>query len=333
MRAAENAQNQEREDNPAPEADPQPGQIQASGQQHQPATDYAAGTVLAPGLAVKATLRPDSEARQAPSAPVAAPRVLVQSSEIVRGRPVARRLVTVVAMAFAAFLAIAVSIPASAINQHPPDWVTAEHTVSGSAQTLQAGGGTAAAVGRDGYSVASPPPPPPPVPVPVPLIVIETVTGKSYAHTSNSFTNNPASPIQWPFTTGVPISDGFGPRLAPCAACSSFHKGLDMNPGEGTPIQAMADGVVSTVVSTDGGGLGVYVVIDHVIDGQNVQSWYGHMLTGSIKVTEGETVKVGQQVGNVGNTGTSTGAHLHFEVHVNGTPIDPYAWLKAHVAA
>ncbi|MEA9986768.1 M23 family metallopeptidase, partial [Subtercola sp. RTI3] len=177
-----------------------------------------------------------------------------------------------------------------------------------------------------GYTVAVPPPP-------VPLVVIETVTGKSYAHTSNSFTNNPASPIQWPFTTGVPISDGFGPRLAPCSACSSFHKGLDMNPGEGAPIQAMADGVVSTVVSKDDGGLGVYVVIDHVIDGQNVQSWYGHMLTGSVAVTKGQKITVGQLVGNVGNTGTSTGAHLHFEVHVNGTAIDPYAWLKSHVTA
>ena len=104
-----------------------------------------------------------------------------------------------------------------------------------------------------------------------------------------------------------------------------------MNPGEGSPIQVMADGVVSTVVPVDGGGLGVYVVIDHIIDGQNVQSWYGHMLTGSVKVSEGETVKVGQQVGQVGTTGTSTGAHLHFEVHVDGAPTDPFAWLKSNV--
>ena len=240
-----------------------------------------------------------------------------------------RRLLSAVAMTFAAFLAIAVSVPAAAVNQHTAEWASTQNAAAGTAQTLTAAAGTAAAVGRDDYSVALPPPPPPPPPA-IPLIVIET-TSNSYAHTSNSFTNNPASPIQWPFTTGVPISDGFGPRLAPCGACSSFHKGLDMNPGEGAPIQAMADGVVSTVVGSDGGGLGVYVVIDHVLDGQKVQSWYGHMLTGSVKVTEGETVKVGQQVGNVGNTGISTGAHLHFEVHLDGTAVDPYAWLKAHV--
>ncbi|WP_323512423.1 hypothetical protein, partial [Subtercola sp. RTI3] len=70
-----------------------------------------------------------------------------------------RRLVTVVAMAFAAFLAIAVSIPAAAINQHPTEWANAGSLTEGNAQTLQAESGTAAAVGGGGYTRARPPPP------------------------------------------------------------------------------------------------------------------------------------------------------------------------------
>ncbi|GGI73281.1 hypothetical protein GCM10009724_25390 [Microbacterium lacticum] len=69
---------------------------------------------------------------------------------------------------------------------------------------------------------------------------------ESYAHTADTFTNDPASAVQWPFTVGVPISSTFGYRTPPCPSCSNFHAGLDMTPGIGTPIQAIADGVVTT---------------------------------------------------------------------------------------
>ncbi|WP_440711698.1 M23 family metallopeptidase [Herbiconiux sp. YIM B11900] len=222
-------------------------------------------------------------------------------------------------MAFVGLLALTVAIPAAAApgadGQLP---ASAGQTT----QTLVAGG-AAAVVQRDGYSVTEAPPPPPPVVVPA--------ASSAFARTANTFTNNPLSPIQWPFTTGVPISDGFGPRTAPCDGCSSYHKGIDMNPGQGTPIQVVADGVVTVAQATDNGGLGVYAEIEHVIDGQRITSVYGHMLEGSLQLTEGQVVTVGQQVGNVGNTGTSTGAHLHFEIHQDGTPIDPYPWMTAHV--
>jgi murein DD-endopeptidase MepM/ murein hydrolase activator NlpD len=104
-----------------------------------------------------------------------------------------------------------------------------------------------------------------------------------------------------------------------------------MNPGEGTPIQVVADGVVSVAQASDNGGLGVYVEIEHVIDGQKITSVYAHMLEGSLQLSKGQTVTVGQIVGQVGNTGTSTGAHLHFEIHADGTPVDPFAWLTEHV--
>ncbi|QJU54235.1 M23 family metallopeptidase [Herbiconiux sp. KACC 21604] len=148
--------------------------------------------------------------------------------------------------------------------------------------------------------------------------------------TASTYTNNTLSEIQWPFPVGVPISDGFGPRSSPGGIGSTNHKGVDFTPGQGTPIGAIASGVVSKVVRSDGGGLGVYVVVDHVIDGEEVSSWYGHMLTGSPTVSEGQAVVVGQQLGSVGNTGTSTGAHLHLEIHVGGSPVDPFAWLQAH---
>jgi len=87
--------------------------------------------------------------------------------------------------------------------------------------------------------------------------------------------------------------------------------------------------VVSAVVATHG-GLGNNVVVDHIINGQKVQSVYGHMLDNSFKVTVGEQVKVTQTLGLVGSTGESTGPHLHLEIHINGVPVDPFAWLKAN---
>jgi murein DD-endopeptidase MepM/ murein hydrolase activator NlpD len=154
-----------------------------------------------------------------------------------------------------------------------------------------------------------------------------------YSRTANTFINNPNSPIQWPFTQGVPIVSGFGPRIAPCDICSTFHKGLDMMPGAGTPIQAIADGVV-TAVNSISGELGVHVKVDHVLDGQRVSSLYAHMQVGTEAVALGERITVGQLIGRVGNTGLSTAPHLHFEILLDGNrPIDPYAWLKLKVGS
>lgn len=142
------------------------------------------------------------------------------------------------------------------------------------------------------------------------------------------YTNNPFGSIQWPFPGTVPISSGFGSRNV-CSYCSSYHLGVDFTPGSGVPIQSIADGVVSQV-NISGGGLGNNVMIDHVINGQRVQSVYAHMQWGSIQVAVGQQVSVGTTIGAVGSTGNSTGAHLHLEVHLDGTPVDPYAWLKAN---
>lgn len=134
--------------------------------------------------------------------------------------------------------------------------------------------------------------------------------------------------VVWPVGAS-PISAGFGLRDAPCAACSSNHKGIDFTPGSGYPISAIADGVVSEVQVSDS-GYGNWVLIDHVVDGQVVQSGYAHMQFGSITVSVGDFVSAGQQIGAVGNTGVSTGAHLHFELRVDETQVDPQPWLETH---
>lgn len=112
-------------------------------------------------------------------------------------------------------------------------------------------------------------------------------------------------------------------------ADSGGHDGADMLAPAGTPIYAAAAGVVR--ISTESYyGYGVGITIDHVIGGQSVSTTYGHMTYGSRQVQAGQTVAAGQLIGAVGSTGSSTANHLHFEVHVNGSILEPYAWLAAN---
>lgn len=150
---------------------------------------------------------------------------------------------------------------------------------------------------------------------------IAAETGIRYSR--DVFTNNPTSAIQWPYAVGTGMSYGFGMRDG------RMHEGVDFTPGDGAPIQAIADGTVR-IATENGGGYGVEVYIDHVIDGETVTSHYAHMQVGSLKVKAGDTVKVGDPVGLTGNTGHSFGAHLHFEIIINGATIDPLPWLYAH---
>jgi murein DD-endopeptidase MepM/ murein hydrolase activator NlpD len=135
-------------------------------------------------------------------------------------------------------------------------------------------------------------------------------------------------PVRWPFDGPVRVSDGFGHRIAPCPMCSTFHQGTDFLPGDGAPVYAIADGVVRQV--RDSGGLGVHVVIEHLIDLQVVTSIYAHMQVGSVPLVEGQAVHVGDIIGRVGNTGWSTGPHLHFEVRIGGQAVDAVAWLTKY---
>ncbi len=134
--------------------------------------------------------------------------------------------------------------------------------------------------------------------------------------------------VQWPLAPETPISDYFGPRV--CDGCSSYHQGLDLDPGNGTPVAAIADGVV-LVAQADEGGLGVHVVVEHIVDGAPMQSTYAHLQIGSVPVAVGDRIVRGQLLGLVGDTGASTGPHLHFAIQIGGGYIDPLPWMLVHV--
>jgi len=152
----------------------------------------------------------------------------------------------------------------------------------------------------------------------------ELAYASGISNIANTFVNDPTAAIQWPFSVGVPISYGFGMRSG------RMHEGVDFTPGAGSPVQAIADGVVREATSS-GGAYGVHVIIDHVIDGQLISSHYAHLQYGSIQVQQGQTVTVGTVLGRTGNTGRSFGAHTHFELLVGGTTaIDPLPWLREH---
>ena len=147
-----------------------------------------------------------------------------------------------------------------------------------------------------------------------------------YGSRSFSYSTTGTGSIRWPFPTAVPISSGFGDRVAPCRYCSSDHRGVDFVPGNGAPIFAIADGVVTA--SEFGGGYGQYVYLEHDVNGRSVLTVYAHMQRGSSPLRVGDVVEVGDFIGLVGNTGISTGPHLHFEVRIEGEYVDPFAWLK-----
>lgn len=135
------------------------------------------------------------------------------------------------------------------------------------------------------------------------------------------------TPVQWPVDPSSTISSHFGYRAAPCAGCSTQHSGVDFTPGYGTPVHAVADGVV---VSRPMSGWGSYVVLESEVDGQTVLTGYAHLVSGSAAPV-GTTVARGDVIGRVGNTGESSGAHLHFSVIIGGTFVEPLAWLRSHV--
>lgn len=148
-----------------------------------------------------------------------------------------------------------------------------------------------------------------------------------YGNVSYSFAATTGA-IRWPFPYAVPITDGFGDRPAGTSG-TSHHNGVDFVPGAGTPIYAVADGVVK-VHGEDQYGYGNHVILSHDVNGLQFDSVYAHMQTGSSPLTVGDTIKVGDFIGLVGDTGASYGAHLHFEIRLSNVPVDPFAWLTAN---
>ena len=137
--------------------------------------------------------------------------------------------------------------------------------------------------------------------------------------TTGSYAGNGMLALR-PITSSARMSSGFGYRIHPVTGKSKFHKGMDFAAPIGTPIYATGNGVVT--FSGWGTGYGRYVEVDH---GNGTVTRYAH--TSANYVNVGDTVYANQQIAAVGNTGRSTGAHLHYEVRQNGQAVNPQTYL------
>lgn len=119
---------------------------------------------------------------------------------------------------------------------------------------------------------------------------------------------------KFPWPTKGQLTGFFGENRG-----NHIHQGVDIAAPSGTPIYAVADGVV-TVSKADPNGFGWFITIDH---GGGISTLYGHMYPNTVTVQVGQRVSKGQMIARIGDNGHSTGAHLHFEVHQDGKPVDP----------
>lgn len=133
-------------------------------------------------------------------------------------------------------------------------------------------------------------------------------------------------PSLWPVMG--PISSSFGQREDPVLGNGEgeFHKGVDISAPIGTPIRATADGVVQSAGMVN--GYGREVVLDH---GHGVATCYGHM--SGFAVMGGQTVVRGQVIGYVGHSGRTTGNHVHYEVRLRSTAVNPYKYMRTTMAS
>jgi murein DD-endopeptidase MepM/ murein hydrolase activator NlpD len=128
---------------------------------------------------------------------------------------------------------------------------------------------------------------------------------------------------RWTAPIDAPVTSRFGMRFHPVYQERRLHAGTDFRAAVGTPIVAPSAGVVQEVTWTSGGGLVVQIA-----HGGGIATRHLHL--SQVLVRPGEEVEGGQRVALSGNTGVGTGAHYHFEVHVDGEPVDPESFLPAH---
>jgi murein DD-endopeptidase MepM/ murein hydrolase activator NlpD len=132
-----------------------------------------------------------------------------------------------------------------------------------------------------------------------------------------------AAPNLWPVEGQV--TGSFGERIDPFNGEGAFHSGVDIGSSFGAHIIAPADGIVT--ITENMGGYGKTIMIEH---GNGISTRYGHL--SGYAVTAGQTVHRGDVIGYVGESGRSTGPHLHYEVRINNTPVNPYKYLRLTVA-
>ena len=139
-----------------------------------------------------------------------------------------------------------------------------------------------------------------------------SVAAQITSHSSSPNSSPSSSSLVWP--ASGPITSPYGMRWG------SLHPGIDIGAGMGAPIHAAASGRV--ILAGYSGGYGNLIVIDH---GNGLATAYAHQ--SRLGVSVGQAVSQGDVIGYVGSTGFSTGPHLHFEVRVNGSPVDPMGYL------
>ena len=126
-------------------------------------------------------------------------------------------------------------------------------------------------------------------------------------------------PAGWPISGR--LMDGFGHRMDPFSGEGAMHTGVDIAAPLGTGVKATADGIV--IHANWYNGYGRCVIVDH---GNGYQTLYGHL--SHVDVIEGQEIRQNETVGRVGSSGRSTGYHLHYEVRIHSTPVNPYRFLS-----
>jgi len=158
------------------------------------------------------------------------------------------------------------------------------------------------------------------------------MTGAASVGISLGLTKN-STTADWIRANSVPnlwpvegrITGSFGERIDPFNGEGAFHSGVDISAAVGSPVIAPADGIV--IFADFLGGYGRAVAVDH---GHAITTRYGHLA--SYAVTPGQYVHRGDTIGYVGLSGRSTGPHLHYEVRINETPVNPYKYLRLTMA-
>jgi murein DD-endopeptidase MepM/ murein hydrolase activator NlpD len=141
---------------------------------------------------------------------------------------------------------------------------------------------------------------------------------------SASMADLTSTPSLWPVIGH--ITGTFGERMDPFSGEGAFHTGVDISSQYGDPVRVSADGIV--IEADERAGYGRLVVVDH---GFGMTTYYGHL--SSFNVLAGQQLRRGDTIGNVGVSGRSTGPHVHYEVRINGAPVNPMRYLRQASAA
>jgi murein DD-endopeptidase MepM/ murein hydrolase activator NlpD len=196
--------------------------------------------------------------------------------------------------------------PSAIVSFAPNKLETPDLIVDGSVLVLPGGVPPAPALPEETPAPATPPEPVPAAPAPAPP------RAPALPAIVRAAAPVAGAGLIWPVYG--PVNSGFGPRWG------SMHTGIDIGVGAGTPVAAAGSGQV--VLATSGGGFGYYIIVRH---SDGLETLYAHL--SGIYVSLGQYVGQGEIIGASGCSGWCTGPHLHFEVHVGNTPVNPLAYL------